>query len=454
VAARPGSSTARQRTNTRVLERGIDGSTVKSSELPGGLRVVTESVPGARSASVGVWVGVGSVDETPRLAGASHYLEHLLFKGTKYRSGYAIADAVDAVGGELNAFTSHEYTCYYARILAEEAELAVGLVCEVVLDAIIAAGDVDVERQVILEEIAMRDDDPEDTLADVFAGALFAGHPVAYPVIGTVQTIEAMTRSQVAGYYRRRYSPDKMVVAVAGGVEHAAVLRWVRAAFRERLSAPDIASSPAAFRGRRAVPKPLRQAVVVERDTEQAHLCLGVPSGDRNSPDRTARAVLSAALGGGMSSRLFRSIREERGLAYSCYSATAAYADVGSFSVYAGCQPENLGEVAKLIGEELALVAESGLRPAELARVKGQLAGSLVLALEDTESRMSRIGKTLLVRKDFRSIEDELAEIRSVTADDVGALAKRLLSRPLSAAVVGPYASSDELPAQLTQLIG
>ena len=202
------------------------------------------------------------------------------------------------------------------------------------------------------------------------------------------------------------------------------------------------------------MPKPLRQALVVLRDTEQAHLCLGVPSSDRNSPDRTAQAVLSAALGGGMSSRLFRSIREERGLAYSCYSATAAYADVGSFSVYAGCQPENLGEVAKLIGEELALVAESGLRPAELARVKGQLAGSLVLALEDTESRMSRIGKTVLVRKHFRSIEDELAEIRSVTAEDVGALAKRLLSRPLSAAVVGPYASSDELPAQLTQLVG
>src|SRR6478672_945715 len=229
------SPSAVRKTRTNVLERGVDGSTVTSSVLPGGLRVVTESVPGARSASVGVWVGVGSVDETPRLAGASHYLEHLLFKGTKYRTGYEIADAVDAVGGELNAFTSHEYTCFYARILAEEAQLAVGLVCEVVLDATIAAADVDVERQVILEEIAMRDDDPEDTLADVFAGAVFAGHPVASPVIGTVETITAMSRTQVAGYYRRRYSLDRMVVAVAGGVDHADVLRWVRAAFRERL---------------------------------------------------------------------------------------------------------------------------------------------------------------------------------------------------------------------------
>jgi len=435
-----------------VLERGVDGSTVTFSELPGGLRVVTESVPGARSASVGVWVGVGSVDETPRLAGASHYLEHLLFKGTKYRSGYDIADAVDAVGGELNAFTSHEYTCFYARLLAEEAQLGVELVCEVVLDATIAAADVDTERMVILEEIAMRDDDPEDTLADVFAGAVFAGHPVAAPVIGTVETITAMTRTQVAGYYHRRYSPEKMVVAVAGGVEHGDVLRWVRSAFRDRLTAAGrSAAQPRTGHGRIT---PLRQALVVQRDTEQAHVCIGVPSGNRNDPDRTVLAVLSAALGGGMSSRLFRSIREERGLAYSCYSASSAYADVGSFSVYAGCQPDHLGEVAKLIGQELSLVAESGLHTAELRRVQGQLAGSLVLALEDTESRMSRIGKTLLVRTEFRSVEDELAAIRAVTADQVAALARRLLSGRLSAAVVGPYASSDDLPAELTQLVG
>src|SRR6476469_411322 len=235
------------RTKTSVLERGVDGSTVTSSELPGGSRVVTESVPGARSASVGVWVGVGSVDETPRLAGASHFLEHLLFKGTRTRTGYEIADAVDAVGGELNAFTSHEYTCYYARILAEQAKLAVDLVCDVVLDAVITADDVDTERQVILEEIAMRDDDPEDTLADAFAEAVFAVHPVAAPVIGSAETITAMSRSQIAGYYRRRYAPPKMVVAIAGGVDHADVLRWVRSAFAGRLAA-DPSAGPADFR--------------------------------------------------------------------------------------------------------------------------------------------------------------------------------------------------------------
>jgi predicted Zn-dependent peptidase len=246
-----------------------------------------------------------------------------------------------------------------------------------------------------------------------------------------------------------------MVVAVAGGVDHGEVLRWVRKAFRDRLAAESSGvarfAGPRTSRGRTT---PQRRVAVVQRDTEQAHLCVGVPSGDRNDPDRTVLAVLSSALGGGMSSRLFRSIREERGLAYSCYSASSAYADVGSFSVYAGCQPDHLGEVAKLIGQELLLVAESGLQAKELARVKGQLTGSLVLALEDTESRMSRIGKNLLVRKDFRSIEDELAAIRAVSAADVGGLAKRLLSRPLAAAVVGPYASSEDLPAELTQLIG
>ena len=278
--------------------RGADGSAVTCSELPGGVRVVTESVPGARSASVGVWVGVGSVDETPRLAGASHYLEHLLFKGTKTRTGYEISAAVDAIGGELNAFTSHEYTCYYARVLAEEAATAVSLVCDVVLDATIARADVDIERGVILEEIAMRDDDPEDTLGDVFAAALFAGHPVAAPVIGTVQTISAMTRPQVAGYYHRRYTPDKMVIAVAGGVDHADVLRWVRAAFRDRIT-PVGTHDPSAVRpapprtGRgRVVTRP--GTLVVHRDTEQAHLCIGVPAGNRNDPDRAALAVLSA----------------------------------------------------------------------------------------------------------------------------------------------------------------
>jgi len=431
-----------------VLERDDDGSVVTLSVLPGGLRVVTESIPGARSASVGIWVGVGSIDEQARLAGASHFLEHLLFKGTRSRSGPEIAASMDAVGGELNAFTSHEYTCYYAHVLARTAQMAVDLVCDVVLDAVIAAPDVDIERTVILEEIAMRDDDPEDTLGDAFAAAVFAGHPVADPVIGTEETITAMTRTQVAGYYRRRYRPERMVVSVAGGIEHGEVVRWVRAAFASRLDG----AVPAPPRSGAQRVRPHGGLLVIERDTEQAHLCVGMPALARHDPARPVQAVLAAALGGGMSSRLFRSIREERGLAYSCYAATSSYADAGSFSVYAGCQPENLGTVASLIGAELAAVAEHGIEADELDRVKGQLSCGFLLGLEDTESRMSRIGKNLLTRRDYRSVADELEAIGRVTGPEVAAMAAELFRRPLTGAVVGPYTAEADLPAELRAL--
>ena len=430
----------------RILERGPDGSTVALSVLPGGLRVVTETVPGARSASVGVWVGVGSADETPRLAGASHYLEHLLFKGTRTRTGAEIATSMDAIGGELNAFTSHEYTCYYAHVLAENADLALSLVCDVVLDATLASGDVDTERLVILEEIAMREDDPEDTLADVFAAGVFGRHPVGSPVIGTTESIGAMTRTQIAGYYRRRYTPDRMVVSVAGGIDHASVVRWVRHAFGDRLKP---GTAPALPRVGPAHRPTAADVVAVHRDIEQAHLCVGVPALPRGDRRRHALAVLSTAVGGGMSSRLFQLIREEHGLAYSCYAATSAYAGTGSFSVYAGCHPENLGTVATLISAELAAVAETGLSDTELVRAKGQITGSLILGLEDTESRMSRIGKRLLVRSGYTTVERELADLRRVTGPQVAALARELLGGPLSVAVVGPYAHRNDLPPEV-----
>ena len=436
---------------TRVVERTDDGSVVTLSELPGGLRVITESVPGARSAAVGVWVGVGSIDETPRLAGASHFLEHLLFKGTRTRTGQQISEAIDSVGGELNAFTSHEYTCYYAHVLADEVEMAVRLVCDVVLEAKIAAADVDIERQVILEEIAMRDDDPEDALNDLFASAVFGGHAVAEAVIGTVETIEEMTRTQINGYYRRRYSPDKMVVSVAGAVDHAKAVAWVQAVFAPHVD-KSVAAAP--FRpdsGTRALSG--RRVAVAERDIEQAHLCLGSLALPRRHPQRYALAVLNSALGGGMSSRLFRAVREDRGLAYTCYSATSSYAGIGSFSVYAACQPENLGEVAGVIGAELS-AARTGLTPEELVRAKGQLVGSMVLGLEDNESRMSRIGKNLLVRNEFTSVENEVAAIRAVTAEEVIAVADLVLADSYAAAVVGPYRRERDLPKELRKILG
>jgi predicted Zn-dependent peptidase len=434
---------------SRTLERGPGDCVTSVTTLPSGLRVVTEAVPGSRSASIGVWVAVGSVDESPRLGGASHYLEHLLFKGTRRRDASTIAGLIDMVGGELNAFTAHEYTCYYAHVLADDAARAIDVVCDVVLHARIASKDVETERSVILDEIAMRDDDPADALAEAFAARLFAGHAVGEPVSGTARSVRGLTRTQIHGYYRRRYDPSRMVVAVAGGVAHREVVRWVREAFAEHQS---VARTPAPPRtGPGLVPaKP--SVGLLPRDTEQAQLTVGAPALPRHHPDRFALAVLSTALGGGMSSRLFQRIREERGLAYTCFSSTSAYADTGSWSVYTACQPANLAAVADLVAGELAAVATDGISADELNLAQGQLCGATVLGLEDTESRMNRIGRRALTSRRYVPLDDELAAIRGVTGDQVTALARRLLSAPLTVEICGPFERLRDLPDSVRTL--
>ncbi|MBK0867367.1 MULTISPECIES: pitrilysin family protein [unclassified Saccharopolyspora] len=430
---------------TRVLGRS-GAESVRRTVLPGGLRVVTEQVPGVRSASVGVWVGVGSRDETRPQAGAAHYLEHLLFKGTGRRSAVDIAEEVDAVGGELNAFTSKEHTCYYAHVLDEDLPLAVDLLCDVVFDAVNASSDVDVERSVVLEEIAMRDDDPEDLLHEVFAETVLGDHPLGRSVLGTEESITAMSRNRVHGFYRRGYALPKMVIAVAGNVEHARVLRLLRKALGSRLDGPQTPHPPRSGRARLPKQRPL---VLRHDDTEQAHLLLGCRALNRHDERRFTLGVLNAALGGGMSSRLFQEIRERRGLAYSVYSSATAYSDAGSFAVYAGCQRDRLGEVAAVIRETLAAVAADGLGEDEVARGRGQLRGGLVLGLEDTASRMSRVGKSELNYGSHLSVEETLDRIDAVTAQDVAALARDLLRRPLTTAVVGPYEDEQDLPEPL-----
>ncbi len=411
--------------------------------LPDGPRVVTEMVPGARSVSVGVWVGVGSRDESSDEAGAAHYLEHLLFKGTVRRSAARIAEEIDAVGGELNAFTGKEHTCFYAHVLAEDLPLAIDLLADVVTAATLEPADVELERAVVLEEIAMRADDPEDLLGEVFDTALFGDHPLGRPVIGSEDSVEAMTRDRLHDFWRRYYRAPALVVAAAGNLEHERVAELVRAAFP---------SSTASVAGRRPVfPLPDRQdrLTVLDEDTEQVHLMLGVRSLDRYDKRCPALEVLNTVLGGGMSSRLFQQIREQRGLAYSVYSATSGYADAGQLVVYAGCQPDRLGEVAALTGEVLARLAADGPTDAELVRAKGALRGGLVLGLEDTASRMHRIGRHELDLGHQRSLATSLRMIADVDPGSVADLAADLLTRPLTAAVVGPYADPDELPADL-----
>jgi predicted Zn-dependent peptidase len=426
------------RTRTRQLAA-TGGGIITRTELPGGLRIVSEAMPGARSASIGVWVGVGSRDETPSLAGTSHFLEHLLFKGTTSRSALEIASAMDAVGGELNAFTEKEHTCYYATVLDRDLPLAVEIVSDVVLDATISAPDVEVERSVVLEEIAMRDDDPADLVHDEFSSALLGDSPLGRPILGTEDSIRALTRRQIAGYYGRRYEPGSMVLAAAGNLDHAALVAQVRRVFAGRLDdAPAVSS-----RRNSPVARPLQTSRVVEDDTEQANIIVGTHGLSRHDERRFALGVLSAALGGGMSSRLFQSIREQRGLAYSVYSFTSAYADTGILGAYAGCQPGKADEVVELLVRGLDEAAAGELTVPEIERGKGQMRGGLVLGLEDAGSRMSRIGKSELVFSDVMGVDELLARIDAVTAEDVAEVAGELLSQPRCLTVVGPFGSHD-----------
>jgi predicted Zn-dependent peptidase len=432
-----------QRAVTRPLAHATGGGVITRTVLPGGLRVVTEAMPGVRSASVGIWVPVGSRDETPALAGASHFLEHLLFKGTAKRSGLEIANEMDAVGGEFNAFTEKEHTCFYATVLDRDLPLAIDIVADVVLDATVTAQDVDIERGVVLEEIAMRDDDPADLVHDEFASTLFGEVPLGRSILGTEESIQALTRRQIHGYYRRRYAPESMVVAVAGNVEHSQVLRLVRRAFGDRLD-PSRAPRPPRPGGRGADGlKPSAGATVCPDDTEQANLVVGCHGLTRHDPRRFAAGVLSAALGGGMSSRLFQRVREERGLAYSVYSFTSGYADAGVFGVYAGCQPGKAEEVLSLVLAELDIAADGGLADAEVERGKGQMRGATVLGLEDVGSRMTRIGKSEIIYGEILGVDELLARIDAVTPADVADLARDLLRRSRCLAVVGPFGVHD-----------
>jgi predicted Zn-dependent peptidase len=428
---------------TRRLDKATGGGLITRTVLPGGLRVVTEAMPGVRSASVGIWVPVGSRDETPALAGTSHFLEHLLFKGTTRRSALDIASAMDAVGGEFNAFTEKEHTCYYATVLDRDLPLALDIVADVVPDATLTAADVDVERGVVLEEIAMRDDDPADLVHDEFALTLFGDRPLGRPILGTEDSIHALTRRQINGYYRRRYRPDGMVVSVAGNVQHDAVLRLVRRAFAGRLDESLATAAPRAALGDERLRPPSCAVNVVPDDTEQANLVLGCHGLSRHDPRRFAVGVLSAALGGGMSSRLFQRIREERGLAYSVYSFSSSYSDAGMFGVYAGCQPGKADEVLSLIVAELDAAARGELAADEIERGKGQMRGATVLGLEDAGSRMTRIGKSETIYGEVLGVDELLARIDAVTPGDVAQLAGELLDRPRCLTVVGPFGAHD-----------
>lgn len=424
---------------TRTLTDDPLGGTVRRTVLPSGLRVLTEAVPAVRSATVGVWVATGSRDETPALGGASHFLEHLLFKGTGRRSAMDISAGIEAGGGETNAFTAKEYTCYYARVLDDHLPLAIEVICDLISDSRLAPADVETERGVILEEIAMHEDEPAEEVHDLFAQAVFGDHPLGRQISGTTETIAPMTRRQIHGYYRRRYTAPTVVLTVAGRLEHRTVVRQVRRALAGTRLDGNADPSPHRRSGRRV---PVRRDVLGrQKDTEQAHLVLGCPTFGRSDPRRFALGVLNNALGGGMSSRLFQHIREERGLAYATYSYASLFAETGLFAAYAGCAPGKVEEVLELMRGQLAEVAHHGVSEAEVSRGKGMLAGELALGQEDTGARMVRLGKGELLHERPMSIDELRGRVEQVTRSEVNDLAAELLSRPLAMAAIGPTAS-------------
>jgi predicted Zn-dependent peptidase len=412
------------------------GALVRRSVLPGGVRLLTEHVPGVRSATLGCWVAVGSRDEAEGYHGATHFLEHLLFKGTGRRSALDIAVAFDAVGGEANAATGKEHTCYYARVLDEDLALAADVITDMVTSATLASQDVDGERGVILEELAMNDDDPTDVVHERIAEVVLGDHPLGRPIGGTPTTIAAIGADRITAHYQQHYTPQNLVFTAAGSVDHDVLATLLQQELERSGLTLDGAGLPVPRREGTLVPvgPGVAGQVVVRRPTEQANVVLAMPGITATDDRRYALSVLNAILGGGMSSRLF-----QEGLAYSVYSFASSYADSGYVGLYAGCTPAKTDQVVELLNAELDRIAEQGVDAEELARGIGQIRGGLVLGMEDTGSRMSRLGKAELVHGEYLSVDDVLAAMESVTADQVLALAADLAAGPRSLAVVGPF---------------
>jgi predicted Zn-dependent peptidase len=412
---------------------------IRVSRLDSGIRVVTESLPELRSAAVGFWVGTGSRDEPDALAGASHFLEHLLFKGTARRTAQEIAEEVESVGGDMNAFTAQELTAYYVRMPDQRLPLALDILSDIVWSPALRPEDVESERQVILEEIRMRDDTPDDLVHDVFASAVFPAHPIGREIVGSPETITAMDRDSVAGFHAAHYHPSNVVVAAAGNLEHDDVVAMVEAG---------VVNAPLGERPTRPVyegaPDPL-PVVAVEDDLEQVHLVLGMRALPRQDPDRYAFGVLNQVLGGGMSSRLFQEVRERRGLAYSVYSYRAAYEETGALGIYAGTAPERVDELLGVLDDQLErILADGGVSDRELDAAKGHLTGSLALSLESSSSRMHRIGRSELLLGEIPTLDELVAECDAVTAADVSRVVDRVFrdaDRTLVA--VGPLSEAD-----------
>lgn len=405
---------------------------IEKSVLDSGLRVVSERLDSVRSVTLGAWVGTGARDETDERSGASHFLEHLLFKGTPTRSARDVADAVESVGGEFNAFTTHEQTVFYVRVPDAHVERAVDVLCDVVWNPAFRPDEVDIEREVILEEIGMRDDTPDDLVHEVFNAAMYPAHPLGREVLGSRDTIMAMPREDIVAFHAAHYVPSNTVLAAAGNLTHEQLMSLLGERTGNRNgSRPDRA--PAALAA-------ADSAGFVERDTEQAHMVLGVRAISVTDADRYALTVLNQVLGGGMSSRLFQEVREERGLAYSVYSYRGAFEDTGHLALYAGTSAERADETLAVLHAQLdRLVRDGCVDDEELVAAKGSITGSILMGLETSSARMRRLGRDELVEGRVIDLDELVAAVDAVDRAAIGAVIERLLGgAPRTLAVVGP----------------
>jgi predicted Zn-dependent peptidase len=412
--------------------------------LDNGIRLVTESMSHVRSVSLGVWLSRGSRHETDEESGIAHFVEHMLFKGTATRTAEEIAQAVDSIGGQLDAFTAKEYASYYVKVLDEHLSLAVDILSDIVLRPAFHQVDIERERKVIVEEIKMVEDTPDDLVHEIFTQAFWEGHPLGRPILGTKESVEAINQRRLFDHFKGAYAAENVIISAAGNLEHSQL--------RESLERAFGAMPPKARNGADAPPQVVPKVVIRNKELEQSHVCLGTSSYPQNHADRYASYVMNTMLGGSMSSRLFQNIREKRGLAYSVFSGINAYRDAGYLTVYAGCANEAVGEVIDLVVEEMRTIKQSPVSDNELRRAKDHLKGSVMLSLENTSSRMSHLARQEIYFDRQFSLDETLQGIERVSPADVQRVAGELFSNGSLAATVLGQVNGLQLPQERLNL--